>query len=403
MNSFGWVDFSKKDRDLARDIIASLETPGALDELGIGVIRDGFADYFFPGTSTVQTIPKYFFLVAYQLEELSRNPSGNLEQRLREMERQCSRRMWDSLSSDEQNSGSTGVFGSTLFKDKDSSSKDWVKRQPSSVYWNGLRKLGFLSSTNDNLSLADYLRISKQRAKSSAESDDDLNAATKRFPNSSHPWRWKLPDDRDDWKSSPTTRLNLSEATFLAELITENLDDTLFAFLVCKRSLYPFGKMTFAEIGKNLQMPESLYRNWKLANDFSEFVKPAQIFFNYLLHNEEAETTWSEYRDNQEKLITLADSVKLDKVFELIKTPQHTKDFLIALHDNYLNLDEAGLKELLTSRERKLKGDARMKLGKEDSYHHYRDHWAGGLGFDYRFPDACRIIKDILIAEGKQP
>ncbi|MBR4491737.1 MAG: hypothetical protein IKO98_03680, partial [Bacteroidales bacterium] len=105
MNSFGWVDFSKKDRDLARDIIASLETPGALDELGIGVIRDGFADYFFPGTSTVQTIPKYFFLVAYQLEELSRNPSGNLEQRLREMERQCSRRMWDSLSSDEQNSG----------------------------------------------------------------------------------------------------------------------------------------------------------------------------------------------------------------------------------------------------------------------------------------------------------
>ena len=39
----------------------------ALDELGIGLIRDGFSDLFFPGTSTIQTRAKYFFIVPYAL------------------------------------------------------------------------------------------------------------------------------------------------------------------------------------------------------------------------------------------------------------------------------------------------------------------------------------------------
>lgn len=51
----GWIDFSKSDRDKVLDIIASLKESGTIDELGIGVVRDAFADVFFPGTSTVMT------------------------------------------------------------------------------------------------------------------------------------------------------------------------------------------------------------------------------------------------------------------------------------------------------------------------------------------------------------
>ena len=76
MNYFGWIDFSRKDRELARDIIAALNDKGAVDEMGIGVIRDAFSDYFFPGTSTIQTSAKYFFLVSYQLENLTRFPES---------------------------------------------------------------------------------------------------------------------------------------------------------------------------------------------------------------------------------------------------------------------------------------------------------------------------------------
>ena len=59
----GWVDFSKADREKVLDVINLLQEPGAVDEIGIGLIRDAFANYFFPGTSTVQTRVKNTFLL----------------------------------------------------------------------------------------------------------------------------------------------------------------------------------------------------------------------------------------------------------------------------------------------------------------------------------------------------
>lgn len=67
----GWIDFSKEDRQKAFDVINLLSEQGAVDELGIGVIRDAFANYFFPGTSTIQTRAKYFLIVPYMLIDYS--------------------------------------------------------------------------------------------------------------------------------------------------------------------------------------------------------------------------------------------------------------------------------------------------------------------------------------------
>lgn len=56
----GWVDFSKTERDKVVSILRLLGTQTALDELGIGTVRDAFSDMFFPGISTLQTRAKYF-------------------------------------------------------------------------------------------------------------------------------------------------------------------------------------------------------------------------------------------------------------------------------------------------------------------------------------------------------
>ena len=74
MLNIGWVDFSKSDRDLALTVLKQFTAPGALDELGIGTIRDWFANYLFPGTSTVQTRAKYLYIIPYICMELERNP-----------------------------------------------------------------------------------------------------------------------------------------------------------------------------------------------------------------------------------------------------------------------------------------------------------------------------------------
>ena len=59
----GWIDFSKSERSKVLSVLELISERGTLDELGIASIRDGFADLFFPGTSTIQTRAKYFFIV----------------------------------------------------------------------------------------------------------------------------------------------------------------------------------------------------------------------------------------------------------------------------------------------------------------------------------------------------
>ena len=75
----GWIDFSKEDWQKALDVINLLSEQGAVDELGIGIIRDAFANYFFPGTSTIQTRAKYFLIVPYMLREAV---DGRYEERI---------------------------------------------------------------------------------------------------------------------------------------------------------------------------------------------------------------------------------------------------------------------------------------------------------------------------------
>ena len=44
----GWIDFSKEQRNKVLSVINLLSEPGAVDELGVGIIRDAFSDIFFP-------------------------------------------------------------------------------------------------------------------------------------------------------------------------------------------------------------------------------------------------------------------------------------------------------------------------------------------------------------------
>ncbi|MGN0115201.1 MAG: DUF6361 family protein, partial [Acutalibacteraceae bacterium] len=73
----GWIDFSKTERNKIMNVLDLLSEKGTLDELGIAPIRDGFANLFFPGTSTIQTRAKYFFAVPYALKQLEKSSETN--------------------------------------------------------------------------------------------------------------------------------------------------------------------------------------------------------------------------------------------------------------------------------------------------------------------------------------
>ncbi len=71
-SSFGWLDFSEKDRRTALDVISLFDERETRDELGLGSVRDAIADQLFPGTSTIQTRARYFLFVPWLYLDLER-------------------------------------------------------------------------------------------------------------------------------------------------------------------------------------------------------------------------------------------------------------------------------------------------------------------------------------------
>src|SRR5690242_8958754 len=86
-SSFGWLAHDDAERRRMMEVIDLFRERGTLDELGIGTIRDTFAEHFFPGTSTIQTRGRYFLFIPWmyrQIEE-ERVPSSRVGRRAREL------------------------------------------------------------------------------------------------------------------------------------------------------------------------------------------------------------------------------------------------------------------------------------------------------------------------------
>lgn len=164
----GWIDFSKEDRQKAFDVINLLSEQGAVDELGIGVIRDAFANYFFPGTSTIQTRAKYFLIVPYMLREAVDGRYGKDANRvlraIDSAEKDCGIRL---LEADPK---AEGVIGTRVLP------KGWVARKPSDIYWNGIRTFGIFCdyglSIPEYVSLAVKLKEQKSVSRLGNRNDD---------------------------------------------------------------------------------------------------------------------------------------------------------------------------------------------------------------------------------------
>lgn len=125
----GWIDLSEEDQKRARDYLRSL-SEGTLDELGFGIIRDALADRFFPATSTIMTRARYFILVpSIFLHVLMQGDTGA------KAKRKC-----DTL---EQFLRKTLIDNGSIENPR----KEIVKRNPASIYWAGLRRLGIVNAT----------------------------------------------------------------------------------------------------------------------------------------------------------------------------------------------------------------------------------------------------------------
>lgn len=395
----GWIDFSKTERSKILSVLDLLSQEGTLDELGIAPIRDGFSNLFFPGTSTIQTRAKYFFIVPYALKELELNNETNpnkILKALEETERHCGEIFL------EKDRNEDGVIGKLSLQNG-----KWVKRSPADIYWAGLRKYGIF--TGGNMSLTEYVRafcaIKKQkttlrnlgnRNDSAEENETDDKNAGDRFIMQF----WKMPLYNESWLENLSMQLSKSEGEFLKEQIVHNCPDTMISYILKNDMTELLDCQDFSELGALMsEFPEHIQESYSLALEFSGFMYVIRTLYNIIASdghnqfaNEELERLKEEFADRA--------NIDIDRItFEAGVVKQDLKNFLKQMQTCMHKNDIEGMKKHIKDREILLKGANRAKTahpGELDP-----TIWIGGGELDYRFFKAKKIIRDIFESEGK--
>ena len=332
----GWIDFSKSERNKVLSVLDLLMEAGTLDELGIAPIRDGFANLFFPGTSTIQTRAKYFLIVPYALKDLEYSKETNPSRCLKifdEVERQCGEQL---ISSGED---TEGIVGSRSL-----GQNRWVKRTPADIYWAGLRSYGIFRG---NLSLSEYIRAICRMKSDKAE--------LLKLGNKNDETEDRDGDDKD------------AGALFKMQFLIQSF-------------------------------PEDIQADYWLAADFSEFLYALRVLYNIIVsdgHNAEANAEWETIKDSMQEIASV-DLESIYKKLSIYRNPFLCR-FLDRCKALMLTEDVEELKKEIRRRERELKQN-RAKTMHPGEFG--PNAWFSGKGLDYRFGDARTIIRDIWESEG---
>ncbi len=392
----GWIDFSKTERNKVLNVLDLLSESGTLDELGIAPIRDGFANIFFPGTSTIQTRAKYFLCVPYAFKEIERSGEtspNRMYKMLNAIEKSCGEHFLA------QNPKADGIIGRRAL-----SLGNWVKRAPTDLYWVGLRKLGIF--TGGELSISEYIRFMcannsqkgtlknlGNRNDNAEENDcDDIDAG-----NSLYKRFWNIPTYTKDWQEKLTLELTSDEANFLKNQIVSNCLDTMFGHIM-KENMRDITELeSFYDLGNGFVnlFPDQVQSDYKLAIAFSNFAYALRVLFNIIVSDGQNSTANREWDMLKPTLQEIAD-INIDSIFERLSLTGNSalRHFLKQSQEYMKSNDIDGLKECITKREVHLKGVNRAKTMHPGEFD--IESWFGGGYLDYRFGNAKVIMKDIF-------
>lgn len=385
------------------EVVNLFREKGTLDELGFGVIRDAFADHFFPGTSTIQTRARYFLFLPwiYLKLEANRIPSAQIDQQARRWQAQLAK----SLSAGGQGEAA-GVIGIQA--------GERLQRPPSVVYWSGLRRWGirtFPGSLEQYHLSFDSIHADVRRGVRSDDGEGELVETSRRS------WHGGLPEAPDTLFEATTFNLTREEALYLQERMITSVPDTMLAHVVqgprhIRRVESPW------EYPRLDRLPEALQVRVEEARKFSLLAIGAQYLYNLMMAER---ANQDGIRDEPElveryraRLDEWAGEVKGELsalrswhrpsfwalVYELspgLRPPAYRfaeSWMALAIESPDTVADREDARRLITLRERALKGGlARLQSRRA------LERWNGasGLGrLTYRWPQGRMMAADIL-------
>ncbi|MDF1738648.1 MAG: DUF6361 family protein [Verrucomicrobiales bacterium] len=416
MSSLGWIDFNSEDSAKVRTVLDLLSDTGVIDELGIGVIRDSFADRMFPGISTVQTRPKYFTLTAHLLKDYAENEvpktrPRSLAKYLEEEEKWCRIEFVKAHGEGRQNLGIIGgTFGTDTNRD--------VVRKPSSIYWTGLRQYGFISPSN--LSLVEFgrrLADGKHRLHALLKESGDGGGDDDDAMDHEHRIRIHAPERPEDYWETLTINLTKEEAEFLRFQIRANQPDSLLGQILMDTAIMDeilelspsanfedFAALPFVGSLKD----ESLRVTVRQARDFWRLLEGAHVRYNIQLQELLGTSEklggfverWKNWRELLPQYLAEWDTGFMWSVVHergsipKPSTRQFVEEWIEECYAGAIN--ESRCDALVKTQELRNKGKrARLRgTGAEGI-----NSWIGLDGLNYRFSEVYQLVRDIRNAE----
>ena len=410
MSAIGWVDFSSEHRERVKSVIDLLSTPGVVDELGIGVIRDSFSDSLFPGISTIQTRAKYLLTVPRIFKDYEKLPANQRRRRkladyLNDHENRCMEAMVANHEDDRQ----IGIIGESF-----ADTQGEVQRKPSSVYWTGIREFGLIQT---NLSLQGFCRKFANPDQPLHDLVQGTDKTTGDDPDAAEQANETItgPAYDDDWLESLTIYLSQEEASFLSRQIEVRVPRSLLGQILLNAELRTkflalpsdWNFTTLADEAPFLvQLPDHLQRIISAARDFWQLMYGAHIRYNCLLQERhgnselraEFETDWSDWQADLQSFSW--NRWETSFLWELTKLHHRkVRDHTIIFVESWIDGSRDGadtqfLDELVTRQERfNKKSRARLHPTAEESI----GKWIGIDDLNYRLNVARTIINDIHI------
>jgi Family of unknown function (DUF6361) len=385
MSTLTWLDFSDAERKRALQIVELLGQPETRDELGLGAIRDAFANALFPGMSTVQRRARYFLFVPWTFREAEQRWAGRVDalERTRRKELQLIDPLLHAGETD-------GVIGS--------SARANLRQVPSMIYWQGLARWGIrrVQGTREQWGRA------VARSHGTAVDDDGQTVnATASW------WHASLPEPPSDWPEKASLTLRAEEADYLRERIREHCAGTMLAALVERRAAWAEVRFPW-----QLEAPELTERQRTLlahAQRFSQRMHGAALLYNYELAkrrgDEESETDYRAELEEWASAEVAADHTiaPLDELWPLLgdlgsrhspQTRRFVVDWATLITEPQRVSTDPGLVARIQEREFEVKKrQARLSFAAAE------ETWRGAAGagqLEYRWNSTQRQLLDIV-------
>ena len=396
-SGFGWVDFVEEDRQRMLDVIQLFKEQETVDELGIGTIRDAFADYLFPGTSTVQTRVRYMLFIPWIYLSLERKkiPSAQIAKNARSEEVKLIYTLLDSGETE-------GVIGRIAKED--------LVRLPSNIYWNGLWSWGirlFPGTQDEYHRYLDHYYKGIGRVYSEGDEDTDIDSVPSN-------WHLGLPPSSDNFHEHAEFALTKDEASYIQERILQRHPNSLLAILVREPEHVSANFIWEHPILNSLL--HSLRDEISHAQNFSDTIYGAALLYNLMLAQLLNQGEWiADYQSrlskwagdlssrwsqliswyNDLKTFWLCSALKRARISYLTKKFVEDWFRIIFKEDSSPKISEnQSARKLIYNREIQLKHN-RARLENTRA----RKLWRGSSGaskLDFRWRNASGILQDII-------